>query len=160
MMGGGDYLFAYGTLRKNFPLDDISGLKNELFFMGKGFVQASMYDLGSYPGAVKKNESDVIAGDVFFIQNPERILTLLDTYEGSEFKREKESICMQDGTKIDAWIYWYSLEVKEKEKIKQGDYVSYLESKLKPGDARLSGFRQVLVSRIKLCKVRWRPADT
>ena len=121
MMGGGDYLFAYGTLRKNFPLDDISGVKNELFFMGKGFVQASMYDLGSYPGAVKKNESDVIAGDVFFIQNPERILTLLDTYEGSEFKREKESICMQDGTKIDAWIYWYSLEVKEKEKIKQGD---------------------------------------
>ena len=132
-MREGEYLFAYGTLRKNFPLDDRSGVKKKLFFMGKGFVQASMYDLGSYPGAVKKNERDVIAGDVFFIQNPERIFTLLDTYEGSEFKRARESISMQDGNKIDAWIYWYGLEVIEEGKIELGDYVSYLESKSKPG---------------------------
>src|ERR1700755_2690681 len=53
-----DYLFVYGTLRKDYNLKLKDRVKNELEYIGQAKVAASMYDIGRYPGAVKSNKGD------------------------------------------------------------------------------------------------------
>ncbi len=50
-----DYLFVYGTLRKDYNLKLRNRVKDELQYVGRAKVGASLYDLGRYPGAVKSN---------------------------------------------------------------------------------------------------------
>ena len=106
-----------------------SEIANGLLYTGNAIIKASLYDLGSYPGAVKENEVDQLTGDVLSIINPEKVFTVLDEYEGSEYERKKVKLELSGGQLVQAWIYWYNKTVEDKQKIGCGDYLIYLKTK-------------------------------
>lgn len=124
-----NYLFVYGTLRNGYDLKLRNKVAGELEYVGKAKVGASLYDLGRYPGAIKQQEKDEVIGEVFLVNNPEKVFKVLDKYEGDEFVREKEQVRLKSGKVVDAWVYWYNQKPEEKRKIRYKDYLNYLRNK-------------------------------
>jgi len=132
-----DYLFVYGTLRKDYNLKLKNRVKEDLQYVGKAKVGASLYDLGRYPGAVKSNKGNEIIGDVFLLSDPDKVFKILDGYEGyqedetedSEFVRKRNRVRLNSGKNINAWIYWYNFDPQNKVPIRQKDYLNYLKNK-------------------------------
>src|SRR5450432_2451414 len=128
-----DYLFVYGTLRKNYNLKLKKQVKDDLLYVGKARVGASLYDLGRYPGAVKNSNGNEIIGDLFLLSDPEKVFRILDEYEGyledevvdSEFIRKRNRVKLDSGKNINAWIYWYNFDPEDKVKIRYKDYLKY-----------------------------------
>ena len=96
------YLFVYGTLLNNYNLKLTDLVTKNLHYLGKAKVEASLYDLGRYPGAIKENNNNEVIGDVFIIDNPDKIFKVLDKYERDKFTRNKNRIRLRSGKLIDA----------------------------------------------------------
>jgi gamma-glutamylcyclotransferase (GGCT)/AIG2-like uncharacterized protein YtfP len=132
-----DYLFVYGTLRKDYDLKLKNRVQDDLEYVGKAKVGASLYDLGRYPGAVRSNTGQEVIGDVFLLNDPDKVLRVLDKYEGyredetsnSEFVRKRNRVKLNSGKNINAWVYWYNFDPQNKTKIRQKDYLNYLKNK-------------------------------
>lgn len=139
-----DYLFVYGTLRKNYDLKLKDRVKDQLRYVGQAKVGAAMYDLGRYPGAVRSNKGPEVIGDVFLLTDADKVLRILDKYEGipeeggkgnakqsagSEFVRKKGKVRLRSGQEVNAWIYWYNLDPTDKIKIRYKNYLNYLKNK-------------------------------
>jgi len=133
-----DYLFVYGTLRSPLSLLSKDQIAKHVEWLGFSLVQGSLYDIGEYPGAVPSaDEFAYINGEIIKMKDPDKILKMLDEYEGfdpenagqSEFLRKKEPVKLEDGTMIESWVYWYNLPVHEKAKIEETDYLEYLKKK-------------------------------
>ncbi len=73
-MNGKEYLSVYGTLRNGYDLKLRDRVAKDLEYIGKAKVEASLYDLGKYPGAIKEKENSEVIGDVFLISNLDRVL--------------------------------------------------------------------------------------
>jgi gamma-glutamylcyclotransferase (GGCT)/AIG2-like uncharacterized protein YtfP len=123
------YLFAYGTLRRDYGLLLLQELKEYLRYTSSGYAIARQYDLGSYPGAVPGTTTEVLYGDIYEISEPAKALQILDEYEGDEFKRELADINMASGTLIKAWVYWYTGKTENALQIEEKDYLNYLKNK-------------------------------
>ncbi len=130
-MNNQDYLFVYGTLRNDYNLKLKNQVAKDFEYIGRAKVEASLYDLGKYPGAIKENNKNEVVGDVFLIENPDRTFKILDRYEGNKFTRNKSRIRLRSGKSIDAWVYWYNQKPMEKQKINYKDYFNYLKFKKK-----------------------------
>ena len=131
-----EYLFVYGTLRKDYDLKLKNKVRDDLQYVGQGKVGASMYDIGRYPGAVRSSAGDEVIGDVFLVTAPERVLGILDKYEGiasdgrpSEFVRKRGKVRLRSGKQVMAWVYWYNFDPSRKVRIKHKDYLNYLKNK-------------------------------
>ena len=122
-------VFVYGTLRKDFALPLLEQLGDTIRFVGVGKVEGTLYDIGDYPGAVKNSKEPSIIGDVFDVDDSNRVFWILDEYEGSEYSREEVTVKMNNGDEVTAWIYWYNGETKDDLRIKGSDYLEYLKSK-------------------------------
>ena len=142
------YLFAYGTLRKDYDLPVKTRIGNGLQYIGKAKLGACLYDLGHYPGAIpraaakagrtgKTSRGTEVIGDVFLLRDPEKILRALDKYEGiddrrpgdGEFVRKKSRVTCRSGKNITAWVYWYNREPGDRPRIRYKDYLNYLKNK-------------------------------
>ena len=133
------YLFVYGTLRKGFDLPLQKRISRDIEWVGPSEIRGKLYDIGKYPAAlpVEKNEKSVIKGEVIKINDPVKVMKLLDKYEGydpkklksSEYYREKEKLVLKDGKKVEAWVYWYNYPVEGKKRIRHKDYLNYLKKK-------------------------------
>jgi gamma-glutamylcyclotransferase (GGCT)/AIG2-like uncharacterized protein YtfP len=108
----------------------------DLTFIGTGSVSGQLYDLGDYPGAiVGENFDSKIFGEVYQLDHPQAVLTVLDQYEGfipgeleaSLFARVKAKIKMSDKQVIEAWMYVYNDWVATGKLIESGDYDEYLK---------------------------------
>lgn len=128
-MNNKDYLFVYGTLRNGYDLKLRNRVSRELEYVGKAKVEASLYDLGKYPGAIKGEQKSEVIGDVFIITNPEKVLNVLDKYEGKKFDRKLQKVKLRSGKSISAWIYWYNQTPEPKRRIHYKDYLNYLKNK-------------------------------
>lgn len=132
-----DYLFVYGTLRKDYDLKLKDRIKKDLQYVDRAKVGASLYDLGRYPGAIRTNTGQEVVGDVFLLNDPERVFRILDKYEGyvedekqdSEFIRKRSRVKLRSGKNLNAWIYWYNFDPGDKTRIRQKDYLNYLKNK-------------------------------
>jgi len=132
-----DYLFVYGTLRRDYDLKLKNRVSENLRYVGQGKVGAAMYDLGRYPGAVKSRKGEEVIGDIFLLSDADRVLRILDKYEGipegrsdqGEFIRKKGRVKLRSGKEVNAWIYWYNLDPKERQPIKYKNYLNYLKNK-------------------------------
>jgi len=133
-----EYLFTYGTLRKNYDLKLKERVKDSLQYVGQGKIGAALYDLGRYPGAIKNNKGPEVIGDVFLLNDPDKVFRILDKYEGipadnrsvpTEFVRKKHKVRLRSGKDVTAWIYWYNYDPANKIRIKQKDYLNYLKNK-------------------------------
>jgi gamma-glutamylcyclotransferase (GGCT)/AIG2-like uncharacterized protein YtfP len=99
-------------------------------------VNADLYDLGRYPGAIRSSRGPEVIGDVFELTDPERVLRILDKYEGigpdkaaSEFVRRRSRVKLRSGQTVNAWVYWYNFEPADKIRIKHKNYLNYLKNK-------------------------------
>jgi len=134
-----EYLFVYGTLRKNYDLKLKKMVSNRMEYLGQGKVGASLYDIGRYPGAIKSNRGDEVIGDVFLVTDSDKVLKLFDRYEGiseegkhdADFIRKKTRVRLRSGKTLLAWVYWYNQSVVHKRKIKHKSYLAYIKSKAK-----------------------------
>ena len=132
-----DYLFVYGTLRKNYDLKLKDRVRDQLQYVGQAKVGADLYDLGRYPGAVRSSRGPEVIGDVFLVKDPDKVLRILDKYEGipeggaakTEFVRKKGRVRLRSGQQVNAWIYWYNFDPTDKTKIRYKNYLNYLKNK-------------------------------
>ncbi len=113
-----DLIFVYGTLRSGFSNEHALLLRANAEFVGPATVRGSIYlmadyPVGGYPG-FRENPDGVVHGEIWRLREPERILALLDAYEGDQYERVRIG---------DWWIYRYIGPVAEERRIQSGDFL-------------------------------------
>lgn len=133
------FLFVYGTLRSEMLNPIKEQITADVEWVGEAEIRGCLYDIGTYPGAVPAHdqEASLIKGEIIKLNRPERVLKILDKYEGltdsspddSEYYRSEERINLPDGRELQSWIYWYNFSVEGKTRIEDNDYLAYLKKK-------------------------------
>ncbi len=127
-----DHIFVYGTLRPTLAPPRLRELIGQWRKVGDGFIAGRLYDLGEYPGAVlDSDDGRRIIGEVFRLPDDGATLDALDAYEefdpenicASPFIRRIRQVTLEDGSKLDCWIYVYNGRVSTTTLIKSGDYM-------------------------------------
>ncbi len=130
-------LFVYGSLRRDSGHPAHELVSNDFVLLGPARVQAKVYDLGEYPGAVPSTDDSFISGELYRLKEGvdfEAAATRLDEYEGVNetpplFTRSRVNV-YTDGLATDAWIYWYNGAVAGKPWIASGDALQGMERKI------------------------------
>ncbi len=59
-------------------------------------------------GIVRSDKpSDWISGEVFRLNDADKLLPILDEYEGPEYKRTAVSVELDSGKRLRSWLYLY-----------------------------------------------------
>jgi len=133
-----EHLFVCGTLRSGLAPDEVAGLMRNMHRIGVAFVPGRLYDLGEYPGAIlDPNCETKVIGEVFQLPDDGAAVEALDAYEGidpqdpdgSMFVRREAEITLEDGAKLQCWIYVYNREVASSTLITSGDYLWHRKQK-------------------------------
>src|SRR5271166_1237247 len=112
-----DYFFFYGTLIPQFSPPHLRPLLARFRLVGEGWARGTLYDLGTYPGAVLHGGGENrVFGRVFraTVDLPE--VAELDRYEGyvsessesSEYLRKRCEVQMESGEVKESWVYEYN----------------------------------------------------
>jgi len=128
-----EFVFFYGTLMAGFDRRRRIGIDSKLTYIGRGSIEASLYDLGIYPAAVPTPDSRVW-GEVYETEAIEAVLAALDEIEGyrpgdvdhSLYLRERVPTQLPDGRSVEAWVYFYNAPLGRAPLIPSGDYLSHV----------------------------------
>lgn len=129
-----DRVFFYGTLMTGFDRRRRAGLDPLLAYVGRGRIQAALFDLGIYPAAVPDPEG-AVWGEVYRALDLERALAGLDDIEGyrpdqpeaSLYTRVEVPVVYEDGNSEPVWVYFYNAPLGRAERIPSGDYLEHLK---------------------------------
>lgn len=132
-------LFVYGTLRNDPSHELFHLLPHDADFIGEGYVNGRLYDLGDYPGMVLSlNSSEQVKGELYNISQSklDSALDILDQFEGCgrsaslphEYRRELVNVFITTGNSITAWAYVLNKPVEGLQLIDSGDYRSWRAS--------------------------------
>lgn len=129
-----EFVFFYGTLMAGFDRRRRAGIDPKLTYMGRGAIQAALFDLGIYPAAVPAPEG-LVWGEVYAMNEPEPILAALDDVEGyrpdnpdsSLYSRQQAPVRMPDGSVEQAWVYFYNAPLGQAQRIASGDYLEHVK---------------------------------
>ena len=128
-----EYLFVYGTLKSDMNNDMYHLLAKNARFIDAAVWNGKLYKVEDYPGAVPSdNPLDEVYGELYLLDNPEKILPALDEYEECSdkfpepalFKRIKGDVKTVSGEIIKTWIYIYNLPVDNLKRIESGNFTS------------------------------------
>tara|TARA_R110002126_G_scaffold146224_9_gene292132 strand:+ start:3460 stop:3882 length:423 start_codon:yes stop_codon:yes gene_type:complete len=133
-----EYLFVYGTLRQCAQRRAAGNrcyqlLQQHASLLGQGRLQAKLYLVDYYPGAVPSTDvTDQVSGELYLLSQPEFVLPLLDKYEEcgpgfaqpQEYRREQQSVIMENGDTVIAWVYVYNRSTDRLRLIKGGDFLA------------------------------------
>jgi gamma-glutamylcyclotransferase (GGCT)/AIG2-like uncharacterized protein YtfP len=130
-------LFVYGTL-----LQPGNGLAQYLIsnstYLNTGYIKGTLYDIGEYPGLVIHEDSGLVHGSIYEIDD--QTLKQIDNYEGYGPDQDEPNLyirVMQPVQTIngvtEAWIYLYNLPVDGLQVIGSGNYMEYIKQKKSPG---------------------------
>lgn len=114
------YLFVYGTLAS--VLDRHVPAR----FEGTATIDAMLFDLGEYPGAVA-NGVEKLEGELWLLSDAESALSKLDEYEGFEpdspseslFIRQRSEAYLSNGKRVPAWVYFYNQPPRRAKRIQK-----------------------------------------
>jgi gamma-glutamylcyclotransferase (GGCT)/AIG2-like uncharacterized protein YtfP len=131
-----EFVFFYGTLMSGFKRAGRSRLDAMLTPEGRGWINAALYDLGIYPGAIPASDSRVW-GEVHRMLDADAVLSTLDEIEGyrpgqpdaSLYRREETTVTLADGRTASAWAYFYNAPLGRAQRIESGDYLQHLKVK-------------------------------
>jgi gamma-glutamylcyclotransferase (GGCT)/AIG2-like uncharacterized protein YtfP len=127
-----DYLFVYGTLRRDYKNDMASFLAQHTDFVDYATYQGKLYLIDDYPGVIASdNSSDTVHGEVYRLHKPNATLILLDSYEEcsadfpnhAEYIRKIQPIRLQKGEVAYAWVYLYNKPTDLLPKITSGNFL-------------------------------------
>lgn len=116
-MNSDEYIFVYGTLRRDANSEMHHLLAEYAEFVSDASYRGKLYRIDYYPGAVPSdNPSDVVQGEVHLLHQADVVLPLLDQYEEcgpefsepNEYSRQKQSVLLKDGRLVTAWVYVYN----------------------------------------------------
>ena len=134
------YLFVYGTLRQCAQRRAAGNrcyqlLQQHATLVGKGRLQAKLYLVDYYPGAVASNNPKwQVTGEVYQLKQPELLLAELDQYEEcgpgfaspTEYLRLQQEITLESGERINAWVFIYKHPTDGLEQIMSGNFLHCL----------------------------------
>jgi gamma-glutamylcyclotransferase (GGCT)/AIG2-like uncharacterized protein YtfP len=131
-----DLVFFYGTLMSGFQRLGRSHVEAMLTAVGRGSIQAALFDLGIYPAAVPASDGRVW-GEVHRMLDPDAVLSTLDEIEGfqpsepdsSLYVRVETPVTCDDGRVLPAWAYFYNAPLGRAQRIESGDYLEHLKVK-------------------------------
>ncbi|MBB5519600.1 gamma-glutamylcyclotransferase family protein [Amphiplicatus metriothermophilus] len=131
-MGGTDYLFVYGTLRRKGGAPLAGRLAREAVLVGPGRFHGRLYLAKGYPAAVDSGDpGEAVHGDLHRLGDDPALLAALDVYEGfgpaaptrGGWRRVLRPIGAGRRC-ICAWIYLYDGFIDEAARIEGGDYLA------------------------------------
>jgi gamma-glutamylcyclotransferase (GGCT)/AIG2-like uncharacterized protein YtfP len=131
-----DLVFFYGTLMAGFDRRRRAEIDEKLRYVGRGSIQAALFDLGIYPAAVPAPEG-VVWGEVYEMRDPQAVLAALDEIEGhrpddpdhSLYTRALAEATLPDGTGAAAWVYFYNAPLGRAARIPSGDYLDHVKAR-------------------------------
>ncbi|MGZ5576944.1 MAG: gamma-glutamylcyclotransferase family protein [Methylobacter sp.] len=112
-----DYIFVYGTLRRETNSKMSHLLAKYAEFVDNAVYRGKLYQIDCYPGAVPSNDpNDVVQGEVYLLCQADVVIPLLDQYEEfgpefpepNEYSRQKQSVLLKSGRLVTAWVYVYN----------------------------------------------------
>lgn len=127
-----EYLFVYGTLRKDFGNELHKLITRNSEFIGLADYQGKMYNIGEYPGIVASDDANSkVIGELYKLSNSLRLIRILDEYEEfypeniaeSVFVRNAISVSI-DGTIYEAYSYLYNRPTDGLPEITSGDFLA------------------------------------
>jgi gamma-glutamylcyclotransferase (GGCT)/AIG2-like uncharacterized protein YtfP len=129
-----DFVFFYGTLMAGFDRRRRAGIDDKLVYVGRGSIQASLFDLGIYPAAVPAPEG-LVWGEVYEMRDSDEVLAALDDIEGyraedpdrSLYTRQQADVTLPDGGFVRAWVYFYNAPLGRAPRIPSGDYLEHVK---------------------------------
>lgn len=129
-----DLVFFYGTLMSGFKRPGRTTLDRALRPVGRGWINAALFDLGIYPAAVPASDGRVW-GEVHQMLDTAEALATLDEIEGfsleapdaSLYRRVEIPVTFEDGHVAQAWVYFYNAPLGRAERIDSGDYLQHLK---------------------------------
>ncbi len=129
-----DLVFFYGTLMAGFDRRRRAGIDPKLKYIGRGSIQAALFDLGIYPAAVPAPEG-IVWGEVYEMTDPGAVLAGLDEIEGyrpddpdrSLYTRAQVPVTLPDGAPAVAWVYFYNAPLGHASPIPSGDYLEHVK---------------------------------
>ena len=133
-----EYIFVYGTLRRDPGQSMYHVLARYSDFIGDGYVYGKLYEVDNYPGLKASGRlKEKVYGEVYRLRDPDYVFKLLDDYEECsdkypephEYKRVQIDVHLTDGRKLQAWAYEYNHPTESLELISSGNYVEYLKNK-------------------------------
>ena len=131
-----DLVFFYGTLMSGFKRRGRERLDSKLQPEGRGWIAATLFDLGIYPAAIPASDGRV-RGEVHRMLDVDAVLTVLDEIEGfrpsepdtSLYMRVETPVTLDDGRVTTAWAYFYNAPLGRAQRIESGDYLEHLKVK-------------------------------
>jgi gamma-glutamylcyclotransferase (GGCT)/AIG2-like uncharacterized protein YtfP len=129
-----DLVFFYGTLMAGFDRRRRAGIDDKLTYIGRGSIQGALFDLGLYPAAVPAPDGH-IWGEVYDMSDPATVLAALDEIEGyrpddqdrSLYTRAQVEVVLPDGSRAQAWVYFYNAPLGRAPRIPSGDYLEHVK---------------------------------
>jgi len=112
-----DYIFVYGTLRRDANSKMHPLLAKHAAFVDNAGYRGKLYKIDYYPGAVPSDDpNDVVQGEVYRLHQADVVLPLLDQYEEfgpefpepNEYSRKKQAVLLESGRTVTAWVYIYN----------------------------------------------------
>lgn len=130
----GDHVFFYGTLMAPFNRPGRQRITPKLAFVGRGSIQAALFDLGIYPAAIPAEDASKVWGEVYAASDAAAVLAVLDEIEGyrhsepdrSLYTRVLTDVTLEDGRVQPAWVYFYNAPLGRAQRIESGDYLEHL----------------------------------
>jgi gamma-glutamylcyclotransferase (GGCT)/AIG2-like uncharacterized protein YtfP len=130
-----EFIFVYGTLRKETATSMYHVLARHCEYFSEGYMHGKLYEVNGYPGAVEsENQDDKIYGELYRIGNSGLVFPLLDEYEECtdkypephEYIRKKLTISLSGVGSIAAWVYVFNHDISNLMQIESGDYLKYI----------------------------------
>lgn len=131
-----DLVFFYGTLMSGFKRPGRAKIDLKLTPVGRGFINATLFDLGIYPAAIPASDRRVY-GEVHRMSDVDGVLAALDEIEGyrpaqpdaSLYTRVETPVTLDGGGVEHAWAYFYNAPLGQAQRIESGDYLQHLKVK-------------------------------
>lgn len=115
-------VFVYGTLKKGGHFHDVL---RDSHFIGEGVVEGQLYNMGTFPGLVQ--EAGEVRGEVYALGSGVS-LERIDHLEGFFTESPHKSLFVRKQRKIEVdgkehlvWVYYFNMDVSEREKIEVWD---------------------------------------
>jgi gamma-glutamylcyclotransferase (GGCT)/AIG2-like uncharacterized protein YtfP len=126
-------VFFYGTLMAGFDRRRRAGIDDKLAYIGRGSIDAALFDLGLYPAAIPAPDGHVW-GEIYEISDENVVLAALDDIEGyspddpdrSLYLRRETDVTLPDGSRARAWVYFYNAPLGQARRIPSGDYLEHV----------------------------------
>ena len=125
------YLFVYGTLRRDAQHPMADYLNQQAQWIGPASYQGKLYKVADYPAVVaSSNPADQVYGDIYQLLSAD-LWSRLDDYEEcspsfptpTEYQRLLQTVYLNNGEAISAWVYLYNHPISGLKVIESGDFL-------------------------------------